>query len=289
MNGHERIGGAAVNRNVLKNGLKRVALAGAGISMISSSAQAAEPVLLNQPGCGKPVYLTFDTGHMGVAPLIAEVLQRHQVKATFFMANERTVDGSSLDDHWAPWWKARADEGHLFGTHTWDHVAWRRDLSDGRFEVKASFGPQAGKTQVWSTEQYCAEMNRSAQRFTAMTGGRHIAPIYRAPGGKFSPRFGAAIESCGYKVVPWSPAGFLGDELPSERYPNQQLLDRALRDIRPGDILAAHLGIWSRKDAWAPAVLEPLVNGLLKKGYCFATIAEHPQYRDWIHSASARP
>ena len=30
--------------------------------------------------CAKPLYLTFDTGHMGVAPLIAEVLQRQQVR-----------------------------------------------------------------------------------------------------------------------------------------------------------------------------------------------------------------
>ncbi len=273
-----------MNRIVIKG----VAVIGAAVIGGAAGAAGAEAPLLNQPGCGKPVYLTFDTGHMGVAPLIAEVLQRHQIKATFFMANERTADGGSLDDHWAPWWKARADEGHLFGTHTWDHVAWKRDLPDGRFEVKASFGPQAGKTQVWSAEQYCTEMNRSAQRFTAMSGGGHIAPIYRAPGGKFSARFQAAIEQCGYKVVPWSPAGFLGDELPSDRYPNAKLLNQALRDIRPGDILAAHLGIWSRKDPWAPAVLEPLVTGLLKKGYCFATIAEHPDYRDWVRTASAR-
>jgi hypothetical protein len=31
--------------------------------------------------CDKPVYLTFDTGHMGVAPLVAECCKRQQVKA----------------------------------------------------------------------------------------------------------------------------------------------------------------------------------------------------------------
>ena len=31
------------------------------------------------PTCDKPLYLTFDTGHMGVARLIAEVLQRAPV------------------------------------------------------------------------------------------------------------------------------------------------------------------------------------------------------------------
>ena len=80
----------------------------------------------------------------------------------------------------------------------------------------------------------------------------------------------------------WAPAGFLGDELPSDRYPNQALLAKALRDIRPGDILLAHLGIWSRKDAWAPGVLEPLITGLQQKGYCFATLRDHPDYRPWI-------
>ena len=45
----------------------------------------AAPALANPfPACQKPVYLTFDTGHMGVAPLIAKVLRQHQVPVTFF-------------------------------------------------------------------------------------------------------------------------------------------------------------------------------------------------------------
>jgi hypothetical protein len=78
--------------------------------------------------------------------------------------------------------------------------------------------------------------------------------------------------------VHWAPAGFLGDELPSDRYPNDMLLKRALRDIRDGDVLIAHLGIWSRKDAFAP-MLDPLIEGLRKRGLCFRTLRDHPQYR----------
>jgi peptidoglycan/xylan/chitin deacetylase (PgdA/CDA1 family) len=70
--------------------------------------------------------------------------------------------------------------------------------------------------------------------------------------------------------------------LSSERYPNQVLLEHALRDLRDGDITMAHLGIWSRKDPWAPGVLEPLISGLEQKGFCFATLREHPQYKNWI-------
>jgi hypothetical protein len=66
--------------------------------------------------------------------------------------------------------------------------------------------------------------------------------------------------------------------LPSDKFPNPQLLERALRDIRAGDVLVAHLGIWSRQQAWAPAVLEPLIVGLKARGLCFATLREHPQF-----------
>ncbi|HTP70588.1 MAG TPA: polysaccharide deacetylase family protein [Burkholderiaceae bacterium] len=228
--------------------------------------------------CERPVYLTFDTGHMGIAALVAEVLARQQVKATFFLANEPTRDGgSSLDDHWAPWWRARAAEGHAFGSHTYDHVYWRADRADGRFTVRPSAGPQAGRSSTLTAAGYCAELQRSADRFEAMTGQR-MPRLFRAPGGKTSPALLAAARGCGWMHVPWSPAGFLGDELPSDRWPNERLLSNALRDIRAGDILLAHLGIWSRQDPWAPAVLEPLISGLKARGLCFATLREHPAY-----------
>lgn len=232
--------------------------------------------------CDKPVYLTLDTGHMEVAPQMADVMKRHGVKATFFSANEKTKAGDgSLGDYWAPWWKARAAEGHEFASHTFDHVYWRADLGGDRFRVRASAGPQAGQEREWTAAQYCEDIARSARRVEQLTG-RKTLPLFRAPGGKTSPAFVAAIEKCGYKHVGWSPAGFLGDELPSESFSNPALLKKALADVRSGDILLAHLGIWSRKEPWAPAVFEPLLKGLKEKGFCFATLRDHPEYREWI-------
>jgi peptidoglycan-N-acetylmuramic acid deacetylase len=260
-----------------------------GVAAIATAVAMATAVAgLSLPAaaapCERPVYLTFDTGHMGVAPLVAEVLNRQQVKATFFLANEKTLTGgTSLDDAWAPWWKARAAEGHAFGSHTWDHVYWTGDRQGGgSFRVRPSAGPDAGKAADWTAARYCAELERPAERFRAMTG-QPLTPaggraLFRAPGGKTSPALIAAAAACGWSHVPWSAAGFLGDELPSEKVSNDALLRRALRDVRPGDILLAHLGIWSRKDAWAPAALEPLVAGLKAEGYCFATLRDHPLY-----------
>jgi peptidoglycan/xylan/chitin deacetylase (PgdA/CDA1 family) len=238
--------------------------------------------------CQRPVYLTFDTGHMGVATHIAEVLRRQQVRVTFFAAHEATQQGDgSLGTHWAPWWREQAGLGHVFASHTLDHVYWLRDLPDGRFQVKASAGPMAGQVRVMDAGQYCAEIRRAADRLREVTGQQPL-PLYRAPGGKTSPALLATARQCGFIHVGWADAGFLGDELPSDRYPNDQLLRRALRDIRSGDILMAHLGIWSRREPWAPEVLEPLIVGLKDKGLCFDTLDRHPAYADWVERPTSR-
>ena len=133
---------------------------------------------------------------MGVAPLVAEVLARQQVRATFFLANEKTLTGgTSLDDTWAPWWKARAADGHVFAAHTFDHV-----YLDGparcRLARLSCFKPSAqGRVNApatcatWTAAQYCSELQRSADRSAqAMTGQRMSPHLFRAwPGGQDRP------------------------------------------------------------------------------------------------------
>ncbi len=262
------------------------ALAATGFlaALLFASVSQAQQAQQAQKSCEKPLYLTFDTGHMAIAPLIAEVLQRNSVKVTFFAANERTqVGDGSLGNHWAPWWKARAAEGHEFASHTYDHVYWRGDLKgvEPKFRIQPSSGALEGREFTWDAKKYCDQISYAAERLQDFTG-KPTLPMYRAPGGKTSARLLEVARSCGYAHVGWSPAGFLGDELPSEKFSNEALLKRALRDIKTGDILVAHLGIWSRKDPWAPSVLEPLIVGLKAKGFCFATLREHPDFKAWL-------
>ena len=250
----------------------------------------AAPALVNPlPACEKPVYLTFDTGHMGVAPLIAKVLREHQVPVTFFGAHEKTQEGDgSLGTHWASWWKDRGAENHDFASHTFDHAYWRADLENKRFKIRPSAGEHAGKDLNWSVADYCENLQKASQRLEALTG-RPSLPLFRAPGGKTSPALIQAAASCGYTHVGWSAAGFLGDELSSQTHSNDTLLKNALKNIRNGDILMAHLGIWSRQDPWAPAVLEPLIVGLKEKGFCFASLRQHPQYSKLVANVSKTP
>ncbi len=246
-------------------------------------------------GCNQPLYLTLDTGHMGVAPFMAEVLNRQHVKVTFFVANEPTQEGDgTLGSHWQSWWQQRALEGHAFASHTMDHVYWLSDAQkathpigvaevaeEPHFWVKPSAGPQRGQRMLWGAKRYCASIKQANDTIKSITSKAPL-PLFRAPGGKTSPALLAASKACGYMHVGWSDAGFLGDELPSDRYPSEMLLKRALAHIKSGDILMAHLGIWSRVDPWATSVLEPLIVGLKDKGFCFKTLDEHPAYASWV-------
>lgn len=238
------------------------------VSIAPMSAYAA-------PTCDKPVYLTLDTGGMQSAELIAQTLRKHGVKATFFIANEKTFRGDFvLDDSWKAYWSSLVADGHAFGSHTWRHG---RILSSENTMIRyrPQFGEDAGKLLKMGDEAFCSELRRVDDRFAALTS-RKLDAIWRAPGGYTTPQSLRAAKACGYEHVHWSPAGFLGDELPSDRYPNQMLLDKALRDIRPGDVLMAHLGIWSRKDPYAP-MLDALIGQLKSRGFCFLTVtAPHP-------------
>jgi len=217
--------------------------------------------------CQGTVYLTLDTGNMRHAEAIADILAKHRVKATFFVAQEKTLRGDmALDSTWADYWKARAAEGHAFGSHTWRHGSFRKDEADGKVSYRLMDGTQT----TLDPAQLCAELKAPDTRFAELTG-RRLDPLWRAPGGRTTPNTLKAAEACGYRHVGWAPAGFLGDELPSDAYPNEALLKRALARIRDGDILMAHLGIWSRKDPFAP-MLDPLIGGLKARGFCFATI-----------------
>ncbi len=228
--------------------------------LITSSAQAQQ--------CKGTLHLTIDTGWMNHAEHIARTLNKHNVKVTFFLANEKTYRGDySLDPSWADFWKARVAEGHTFATHTWHHGYFRGDLKNGR----TRYVHMNGVREEFDQAAMCRELDRVEGVFHKMTG-KKLERLWRAPGGITTPLSTQFAKACGYSHVKWAQAGFLGDELPSETYPNDLLLKNALRDIRDGDILVMHLGIRSRKDGWAPAVFDPLLEGLKARGFCFASL-----------------
>jgi peptidoglycan/xylan/chitin deacetylase (PgdA/CDA1 family) len=239
-------------------------------SLLTLALLASSPAGASSTGCpAGTIYLSFDTGSMHSAELIAQTLRDENVRATFFLANEPTFRGDhSLDAAWAPYWKRLADEGHVFGNHTWSHYIARRD--DGSHIQLASMG---GRPVVLDEHQYCEELRKVEQAFARHTG-RKLSGLWRAPGGRTTQNSVRYAAACGYPLhVHWDNAGFIGDELPSDKYPNSLLLERALNNLKSGDVAMMHLGIWSRKDPAAP-ILKSLIQGLKRRGFCFGTLGE---------------
>ena len=260
-----------------RRGTERICGRLAAAAYVAAVSLALAGTASAQEQCRGYVYLTLDTGNMGHAEAIAAILRRHDVRATFFLANEKTPRGDwSLDASWSAYWKARADEGHAFGSHTWRHGRFVADEAAG-VRYRPQFGDDAGRTISLTPAAVCEELRRVEKTFAAYAG-RGLDAVWRAPGGHTTPRALASAKDCGFAHVGWARAGFLGDELPSDKFSNEALLASALRDIRDGDVLMAHLGIWSRKNPFAP-MLDPLIAGLKERGLCFRTLREHPGYR----------
>jgi len=218
--------------------------------------------------CNGTVYLTFDTGNMEQADFIARTLKERDIRATFFLANTPTRRGNhALDQSWRDYWRERVSEGHTFGNHTWSHYYARKDLADGQLQL----ADRRGKQVVLNKTQYCNELDRVEQQFQQLTG-KKLTAMWRAPGGRTTQQSLRWANDCGYPLhVGWDPAGYVGDDLPSERYSNEDLLNKALKNIKHGDIILMHLGIWSRKTPLAP-MLPQLIDGLQQRGFCFDVV-----------------
>jgi peptidoglycan/xylan/chitin deacetylase (PgdA/CDA1 family) len=249
--------------------MRRRLLLGAGIAALAAPALAQ-----TQARCAGPVYLTIDTGWSREAERIADILRRHAVRATLFLADEPTFRGDrSLDESWAPFWRARAAEGHAFASHTWRHWYFRGDPAPGRVRYVArpgTSGAEAGQA-VLDQAALCEELARPIARLLALAPDAQVLPLWRAPGGIVTPNALAMAAACGLRHQGWTAHGFWGDELDSTAHPNATLARRAIANTRDGEVVVLHWGVRSRRQPFA-LVLEQIIEGLKARGFCFAPL-----------------
>jgi len=230
----------------------------------------AAPALARAQGAAGTVYLTIDTGWSREAEQIAAILARHGVRATLFVADEPTFRGDrTLDASWAPFWQARAAEGHVFASHTWRHWYFRGDPAPGQVRYIAWNSKDGGT--VLDQGELCAELARPIDRLRALAPAARVLPLWRAPGGRTTPNALAMAAACGLRHQGWTGNGFWGDELDAAQYPNATLARRAIETTRDGEVVVLHWGVRSRREPFAQ-VLEPVIQGLLGRGFRFATL-----------------
>ena len=177
------------------------------------------------------VALTFDDGpHPVYTPQLLDGLKERGVRATFFVVGENIPGNEEI-------LKRMDAEGHLIGNHTYSHV----------------------KLSELDTARACAEVEKTNALICEVTGKE--PEFIRPPFGEWKKTM-----ECSLEMIPvlWDV-----DPLDWMTKNTALVVERVLKDTKPGDIILLHDYYQSSDDA----ALE-IVDALMERGYKFVTVDE---------------
>lgn len=192
----------------------------------------------------KVAALTFDDGPSAQwTPKILDVLNKYNVKATFFMIGEHVLRYPDIA-------RRVALEGHEIGNHTFDH------------HVLVYYKP----------EELIEEIKKAEKVIQETTGEKTI--LFRPPKAWILPSEKAIINKLGYKTILWS--------LNSKDWVNfddKYIVRYLVHHIKPGDIILFHDsgGVFNTEGGNRKETIkavERLIEKLRERGYRFATVSE---------------
>ncbi|MBV6698066.1 polysaccharide deacetylase family protein [Kitasatospora aureofaciens] len=190
----------------------------------------------------KPVYeldpaqrvvaLTIDDGpDPRYTPTVLALLQQYGIRATFFLIGENAVEHPALV-------RDIADRGHHIANHTWTHPDLRH----------------------LSESQVRDELERTSDLLLRTTG--RLPTWFRAPGGDWSEVSLKVTADLGLRNMSWSV-----DPRDWARPGTSVIIDRILKDVRPGSIVLNHDGGGDRSQT--VAAMKTYLPALIDSGYFF--------------------
>ena len=185
----------------------------------------------------KVLYLTFDAGYEnGYTASILDTLQKHNVKAAFFLVGNYLQKNGDLV-------RRMVGEGHIVGNHTMTHPDMSAITDKAAFEKELA-GPEA--------------------LFQELTG-KEMPRFYRPPRGVYSEENLKMAQELGYHTVFWSLAykDWENNKQPTAEYAMGKLIPRT----HNGAVILLHST--SKTNA---QVLDELLNQWEALGYRFETI-----------------
>ena len=215
----------------------------------------AQPVERNSVDIEKTIYLTFDDGPSERTAELLEVLERYDVKATFFVVNKGTEQAEQ-------WMRDIVAAGHTLGIHTYSH-----DYN----KIYAS------------VEAYLEDFNAMYQVILEATGS---APqVFRFPGGSVNAYNGATYRDIisemvrrGFVYFDWNRQ--TGDAVRGD-VPAKTLVENALDrvDTMRRVFLLAHD---NTRFTNVVEALPDIIEGYQKAGFTFAALT--PEVKPVIYS-----
>lgn len=154
---------------------------------------------------GKKVAITFDDGPVENTVKILEILDKYNVKASFFSIGKNIEKNPEI-------FKSILQKGHFVGNHSYSHTR---------------------KMGFLSTAKIVEEIQRCDE--VAMKIGGVKLNSFRPPFGVINPKTKKALEITGHRVIGWNVRSY-DAVLNSKRY----ILNRILKKIKPGDVILLH-------------------------------------------------
>ncbi len=194
------------------------------------------------PTGDRVVALTFDAGANSAGlPSILGTLADQRVPATFF------VTGQWVDDNPRGVAVIHAD-GHRLGNHSMSHPHL------------PALPDQAIRDEVQGAEQ------------RILAAGADPRPLFRFPFGDRDERTIAAVNDLGYVAVRWT-VDTLGWRGTSGGMSAQEVTNRAMNALRPGEIVLMHLGSNPEDGTTLDAdALPDMIERMRAAGYTFVTL-----------------
>jgi peptidoglycan/xylan/chitin deacetylase (PgdA/CDA1 family) len=188
------------------------------------------------------VALTFDDGPSRYTPRILDILDKYNVKATFFAIGKNVERYPDIA-------RRIVSEGHVIGNHTYSHPFWAPMETPGRI-----------KSEVDQAEA-------AIQKTTGVSTN-----LFRPPHGWRSPWMAQMLKKYNYSVVTWtvSPDDWsgIGSDVVSKR---------VLAKTHSGAIILLHDGLETKdnfqKDNTIQA-LPAIISELKIRGYRFVTVPQ---------------
>jgi peptidoglycan-N-acetylglucosamine deacetylase len=154
----------------------------------------------------KKIALTFDDGpDRTVTPIILDILNKHQIRATFFCIGQKAEACPELIQ--------RLDrEGHSIGSHSYSHHFFFDLLSSKKMSV-----------ELQKTEDIIHKILNK------------MITMFRPPYGVTNPPLAKALKRQKYQVIGWSLRS-MDTAIKNE----EQLLESVQKNLRGGDIILFH-------------------------------------------------
>ena len=187
----------------------------------------------------KVLYLTFDAGYEnGCTAEILDILQKHEVKAAFFLVGNYIEKNADLT-------RRMVEEGHIVGNHTMHHY----DMS--KLSEKGAFSKELQDLEALFRE----------------ATGQEMPKFYRPPQGIYSAENLKMAQELGYRTVFWSLAyvDWNNDAQPTKAQAFAKLLPRT----HNGAVVLLHST--SKTNA---EILDELLTKWEEMGYRFGSVEE---------------